>query len=433
MTNVRIFLLILTLVAAPSAGAASPDEETRAANEAEIARMVEGAEAARMEAEKARIEAHRIAQGAAEQARRLREESRAHAERSRERSEAMALEHAQQEKEMERAREQLSKAHRELREAQREIARAHRDLSHSGNDAWAPRVFANLGDRPVIGVVMGKESAEGIELVAVSPGGPAEKAGLRAGDLMVKIGGMDLTGREAGAKAAVFEMMETTKAGDEIEIVVDRGDEVRAYGVVAEVREPASWQSLMRIPEMTTVHRIAGEPGEQQIIIERSLAPEIDEEALAERIEIIKQQLDENGEFPLPESLAELPHWKGEYEFVFEDFSDVADQAFDSANIWFGLPQAHGLELAKVNEGLGAYFNTDRGVLVLQAREDNAYRLQSGDVILKVAGKAVSSPPELMRALRSLEPGQELEIVIKRDGEDTSLNVVMPENRFGLR
>ena len=436
MTRARTCLLTLLLaLTLPAALAAATPEEQRAAAEAEMSKMLEGAEMARREAESVRQEAQRIAERARETARLQREEIEAQLERGREQSEAIAREHAQQEEEMARAREELSRAHRELREAQREVARAHRELSRPGmgTTSFAPMVFPSLGDRPVIGIVMGEETPEGIELIAVSPGGPAEKAGIRAGDLMVEIGGMELANVENGAKAAVFALMESAKAGDEIEVVVDRGDEVRAYGVVAEVREPASWQSLLRLPDTTRVQRIEGEDGERQFIIERSLAPAIDEEALAERLEIIKERLGENGELLHAESFELAPHWEGEYEFIIEDFSDIADQAFQGANIWFGTPHADGLELATLNEALGAYFETDRGVLVVQAREDNAYGLQPGDVILEVAGKPVSSPSDVMRALRSHEPGQDIDIGIKRHGRNESLNVVMPENRFGQR
>ena len=93
------------------------------------------------------------------------------------------------------------------------------------------------------------------------------------------------------------------------------------------------------------------------------------------------------------------------------------------------MPLARGLKLAEIDSGLGEYFKTDRGVLVLSARADNALQLKSGDVILQVGKAAVNSPAEFMRALRDYQSGDEVEMDIKRKRKDQTLKTVMPENR----
>lgn len=437
--NKTLLLLALAVLAIPSAPADEPAESAKAAAEAaaaEYARVAQDAELARAEAERARAEATRVAERAREAARMRDRIAREQAEQSQAQTEELQRERARNEAEIERARGELSRAHRELREAQREVARAHRELGQDRAFGYTTR-FVNLGDKPVIGVILGEETGEGVDLVGVSPDGPAEAAGIKAGDVLVAINGKALVGAE-DARAVVFETMESVEAGDTVELEVERDGARESFAVVAEVREPASWQSLVRIPEIRTVKRIEGGPGERRIVIDSTVVPEINDDALSERMEILSKKL---AETELHISSNEFHHlsgsdefeWHGDYTFEFDEFSELGDHALSSANVWFGLPRAHGLKLASVNEGLGAYFKTDHGVLVLEAREGNSYQLEAGDVILEVGDAVIKTPADLVRALRNVEPGDELEIGIKRDRRDKTLTVTIQENRFGLR
>lgn len=418
-----------------AAAAADQDEALRAEYQAmleEAERTREGALAAREEAIKVAEMARETARMEAELAREEAEMSRLESQRSTETAEQRrsAAERAQRERavrqeEMERAREELSKAHREMREATREVARAHRELAVQDRMHRSVQVV-NLGDRAVIGLVMGKATAEGVEIIAVSPDGPAERAGLQAGDIMVSISGEDLA-KSTSARQAVQDVMDEVEDGEELPIVVRRDEETQELTVTAEVREPTSWQTMIRLPEIEVVE---GVPSERRVIVETIEVPEIDHEALHNHVAELTERLKAR-EFSYHSSDSGDFEYEGSFDVEIDDFSDFAGHAMREANVWFGLPYSQGLELAAVNEGLGAYFKTDYGVLVIKAKEDNAYQLESGDVILKVDARPVESPADMMRALREIEPGDEIEIEIKRERRDRTLNVVMPENRLG--
>jgi S1-C subfamily serine protease len=440
--DVMLRALLLPALLCPLWAAAAPAPEE---SEAVLARqeqakveheaMLEEAERARAEAEAARREAVKAAAKAREAVRLNEALAR---ERNRElqgQAEELERERAMREEEMARVQEELSRAHRELREATREIARAHREVARRDLEHRVVLPF-NLGDQAVLGVVLGRESSAGVEIIGVSPGGPADRAGLQAGDVLLSIRGESLA--EAGEGAAnpgretIYRVMSETEPGEELALIVDRDGESWTFNVTAEQREPSSWQTMIRIPEIPEALEAA------QLAMEGIEVPEIDEEELNQRLQRINEELRERkflylspdgGEFTIDEAL-ELPE---NFELEIEELSDLAELALGEADIWFGLPHSQGLELAQINAGLGSYFKTDRGVLVIRAREDNAYALKSGDVVLGINETPVDSPADLMRALREIEPGSEIELAIKRDLRDETLKAVMPENRLGFR
>lgn len=407
-------LTLITLFSAAALMASSEVPQAPSQERAEYEAMLKEAEKARSEAETARQEAARAAERAREL---MREQVQVQNQTGKQ-----AADRAREQAEMEQAREELSRAHRELREASREVARAHRDLSRSGRTIQITRTV-NLGDRAVIGVVLGNQTDQGVQIIGVSPDGPAEQAGLEQGDVLVSIKGIDLANDDE-ARQTIFDVMSGVEDGEQLDVVVDRNGSTGEYTITAEQREPRGWQSVIRIPEVATVHEVSEAP---HLIIEQIEVEEIDEEALAERVDELTEILEEKRFIFMSENGTDPREMK------FEEFSDIGGHMMSEANVWFGLPRAHGLDLAPINEGLGAYFKTDRGVLVIRAREGNAYELESGDVILSIGAAKVDSPSDMMRALRDVEPGSEIKIDIMRDRKDKTLEVVVPENRLGYR
>jgi RNA polymerase sigma factor (sigma-70 family) len=267
---------------------------------------------------------------------------------------------------------------------------------------------------------------EGVEVIGVSPDGPAERAGLQQGDLLVSVHGVELVAAGHSASVSLREVMSNVEDGEDLAVIVQRDGEPQEFTVTAKRREPRGWQSMIRISD---VEPVAGVTVSPHVVVERIEIPEIDEEALAAEVEELTERL-KSRQFRHVSSDSEGPH---NYEIHIEGFSDVGGHAMDEANIWYGLPHAYGLELTRINAGLGSYFKTDHGVLVIRARDGNAYQLESGDVILDIDSTAVDSPGDMMRVLREVEPGSEIEISIKRKRQDKTLTVEVPQNRLGSR
>lgn len=89
------------------------------------------------------------------------------------------------------------------------------------------------------------------------------------------------------------------------------------------------------------------------------------------------------------------------------------------------------MELVELTEGLGRYFGTDSGLLVISAPKSNLFTLEEGDVIRKIDGRAPSSVNHCMRILGSYEPGEKIVLDIMRDKKVRTIEVEVPDNRSG--
>jgi predicted metalloprotease with PDZ domain len=83
-------------------------------------------------------------------------------------------------------------------------------------------------------------------------------------------------------------------------------------------------------------------------------------------------------------------------------------------------------ELASVTPGLGRYFGTDKGVLVLRVPPDAGVGLEEGDVILEIGGRAPESGSHALRILRSYQPGEKVTLRIMRDRKPRELTIELP-------
>jgi S1-C subfamily serine protease len=191
----------------------------------------------------------------------------------------------------------------------------------------------------------------GARVEAVTPGGPAAKAGLQAGDIITRFNGAALASPPGDGFEAMtpgqrlLAMTRELGAGDTIAVEYRRGTANKKTRVIAEDLR------AFRGPE--------------------------------------------RGDFPDPRGMAVMGPPPPGFAFCFGD-------------AWCEV------ELVSLNADLGDYFGTKDGILVVQAPPSSSIPLKSGDVLLAIGGRRPASPSFAMRILRSYAPGDSVAIDIMR-------------------
>ena len=213
----------------------------------------------------------------------------------------------------------------------------------------------------------------GARIDGVTPSGPAEKAGLKVGDVITRFNGTALGGVKAesddedasGPGMKLIALARELEPGDTVQIEYRRGNDARKATIVAEDLE------------------------------------------FGGRIEM-------GGDLagPMEGMKGLLPGGGGE----------------PGAFAWaFGSPWG-GIEMVKLNPDLGDYFGTREGVLVVRAPEDSTLALKGGDVILTIGGRKPTSPEQAMRILRSYDEGETVTLDVLRKQKHVSVTWKVPSN-----
>ena len=239
----------------------------------------------------------------------------------------------------------------------------------------APRAFSYTltGNRARIGVLVSRQAnAEtdkyGAKIDGVTPEGPADKAGLKAGDIITKFNGTSLAGvggdndEDSGPGAKLIELVGDLEVGDTVKLEYRRGSETKTATLVTDEQQGY----VLSGPSMR--------------------------------------------EFEMPRM-----------QMPFMTAPDGQNFSFCFGDAWCEL------DLVTLNSDLGDYFGTKEGVLVVKAPGDSALPLKSGDVILSIGGRKPTTPAHAMRILRSYDAGESVSIEIMRHQRRQTLNWTVPQ------
>jgi len=95
------------------------------------------------------------------------------------------------------------------------------------------------GERAWLGIFLGDALDGGVQVVAILPGGPADRGGLREGDVVLAVGT-----KETANRIALGDAVESFRAGEVVPVRVLRGGAIR----VVDVRAGESPSILLRAP-----------------------------------------------------------------------------------------------------------------------------------------------------------------------------------------
>jgi PDZ domain len=240
-----------------------------------------------------------------------------------------------------------------------------------------PRAFTYaMSGRPRIGVSVdmradAEKDKVGARVLAVTPDGPAAKAGLREGDIITRFNGTGLGGAAGGAEASgpgqrLVELAGKLEPGDTVKLEYRRESANRSATLVA---EDLGFRVWTRGPEEMRHMR-------------------------------------------------ELPWMMG----------PGVEEMGDQFRFFMGDGAAGDLDLADMNAGLGQYFGTSEGALVLDAPADSTIPLKAGDVILSIDGRAPKSAVHARRILGSYEGGETVKAEVMRQKKRVTVTWTAPKD-----
>lgn len=259
--------------------------------------------------------------------------------------------------------------------------------------------------RGMLGIAVSAED-HGLHVNAVTPGGPAERAGLKAGDTITAVDGKPVGAFDASSERT----LRRAEAGKSIRLAVTRDGKTLHVDVTPERMQPGDWQATVRAAE-----RAAAEAGAsvQSPEFQKSIQQSIDSAMKSASAALDRATIARESAAAAREGATAA--------------REAAVKAREHARQWalFTSPW-WGLNLTPLNPDLGRYFGTDKGVLVLSRSDEQFPELQPGDVITGIGGKPVAQPEDVQRALRGATGEQQVRMAVRRHGKTLALNMKVP-------
>jgi serine protease Do len=251
------------------------------------------------------------------------------------------------------------------------------------------QVVRGFGGGAHLGVTLEDRAEPGAVVTQVQPDTPAAKAGLQAGDVIVRYQGERVEGA-----AALARMVRETPAGRRVEIEVERNGSAQTLQATLEKGGPwHRWAEGLREGALENFELEVPEPLEIPDLPEMSAVPPVP---------------------PIPPIVRDGEHGEA-FRRLFREY---------------GGARKLGIQYQEISGQLASYFKLgeERGVLVSEVDADGPAAkagLRAGDVILRFNGAAVPDSRSLREQVRKAEAGSEATLTVSRDGQSLELRVTL--------
>ncbi len=141
-----------------------------------------------------------------------------------------------------------------------------------------------------------------------------------------------------------------------------------------------------------------------------------------------------NGDFDVQMAplMKEYARGMRDRELAFVDAERMMDGLNRQFNVRIG-GGGFGLDMAEMNAGLGEYFGTAKGVLILENPSDSTMPLKAGDVILAIDGRTPADVGQARRILGSYDSGDVAKFEIMRMKKKTTVSWTVPKKLHLMR
>ena len=278
------------------------------------------------------------------------------------------------------------------------------------------------GGRARLGITLGEGDERGAEVQSVMEGGPADKAGIRTGDIITKLDGKNL--------------LEPLGPDQERELDEDQPLPVQRLMAIVRTIEPEQKVEVeyLRDGARATVTIEARNLDTWTVTIP---SPTWDVEAFRDRLQDLGGRLkdlrvtiprERGGVLLYSDSAA--PHVLMErtpraFTLMSPGLTQVSE--CPGADTGRGFMMAFsdqcmgGLALVELNPGLAEYFGTEGGVLVADVHESSKLGLKPGDVILSVGDREATDPERVCRVLSTYDADETVTLRVMRQKQEITV------------